>query len=66
MARGCASSFEEHVFGKRSAAEYQEDNDSTLLTLMVIPAIYAVVKSVVLRLPHVAPSLQPSKQGGLQ
>jgi copper/silver efflux system protein len=33
---------------------------STLLTLIVIPAIYAVVKSVVLRLPHAAPSLQPS------
>jgi Cu(I)/Ag(I) efflux system membrane protein CusA/SilA len=33
---------------------------STLLTLIVIPAIYAVVKRVVLRLPHAAPSLQPS------
>src|SRR5262249_47720602 len=33
---------------------------STLLTLIVIPTIYAVIKSVVLQLPHVAPSLQPS------
>jgi Cu/Ag efflux pump CusA len=31
---------------------------STLLTLIVIPAIYAVVKGVALRSPHLAPALQ--------
>jgi Cu(I)/Ag(I) efflux system membrane protein CusA/SilA len=31
---------------------------STLLTLIVIPAIYAVVKGVVIRSPRLAPSLQ--------
>jgi Cu(I)/Ag(I) efflux system membrane protein CusA/SilA len=33
---------------------------STLLTLIVIPAIYAVVKGVVIRSPHLMPSLQQS------
>jgi hypothetical protein len=33
---------------------------STSLTLIVMPAIYAVVKSIALRLPHAVPSLQPS------
>ena len=31
---------------------------STLLTLIVIPAIYAVVKSVAMQSPHLVPSLQ--------
>jgi copper/silver efflux system protein len=31
---------------------------STLLTLIVIPAIYAVVKGASLRLPHLAASVQ--------
>ena len=31
---------------------------STLLTLIVIPAIYAVVKGIALRSPRLAPSLQ--------
>jgi Cu(I)/Ag(I) efflux system membrane protein CusA/SilA len=31
---------------------------STLLTLIVIPAIYAVVKGAAMRAPHLAPSLQ--------
>jgi Cu(I)/Ag(I) efflux system membrane protein CusA/SilA len=31
---------------------------STLLTLIVIPAIYAVVKGAAIRSPHPAPSLQ--------
>jgi copper/silver efflux system protein len=31
---------------------------STLLTLIVIPAIYAVVKSIAIRLPRLTPSLQ--------
>jgi Cu(I)/Ag(I) efflux system membrane protein CusA/SilA len=31
---------------------------STLLTLIVIPAIYAVIKGFALRLPRLAPSLQ--------
>jgi hypothetical protein len=31
-----------------------------LLTLIVIPAIYAVVKGVVIRSPHLMPSLQQS------
>jgi copper/silver efflux system protein len=31
---------------------------STLLTLIVIPAIYAVVKGVALRPPRLAPTLQ--------
>jgi Cu(I)/Ag(I) efflux system membrane protein CusA/SilA len=31
---------------------------STLLTLIVIPAIYAVVKSVATQSPHLVPSLQ--------
>jgi Cu/Ag efflux pump CusA len=31
---------------------------STLLTLIVIPAIYAVVKGVAIRMPALAPSLQ--------
>jgi len=31
---------------------------STLLTLIVIPAIYAVVKGVAIRAPHLAPSFQ--------
>jgi Cu(I)/Ag(I) efflux system membrane protein CusA/SilA len=31
---------------------------STLLTLIVIPAIYAVVKGAAIRAPSLAPSLQ--------
>jgi len=31
---------------------------STLLTLIVIPAIYAVVKSVAMQSPHLVPSLR--------
>jgi copper/silver efflux system protein len=31
---------------------------STLLTLIVIPAIYAVVKGIAIRLPRLAPPLQ--------
>jgi Cu(I)/Ag(I) efflux system membrane protein CusA/SilA len=31
---------------------------STLLTLIVIPALYAVVKSVALRVPRAEPALQ--------
>jgi Cu(I)/Ag(I) efflux system membrane protein CusA/SilA len=33
---------------------------STLLTLIVIPAIYAVVKSAALRTPRMAPAFQKS------
>jgi Cu/Ag efflux pump CusA len=33
---------------------------STLLTLIVIPAIYAVVKSAAMRSPRLAQSLQPT------
>jgi copper/silver efflux system protein len=33
---------------------------STLLTLIVIPAIYAVVKGTALRLPHMSPAPQPT------
>jgi Cu(I)/Ag(I) efflux system membrane protein CusA/SilA len=33
---------------------------STLLTLIVIPAIYAVVKGLSIRAPRLAPSLQQS------
>ena len=33
---------------------------STLLTLIVIPAIYAVVKGIAIRAPRLAPSLQQS------
>jgi Cu(I)/Ag(I) efflux system membrane protein CusA/SilA len=33
---------------------------STLLTLIVIPAIYAVVKAIAIRSPHLTPSLQQS------
>jgi copper/silver efflux system protein len=31
---------------------------STLLTLIVIPAIYAVVKGIAIRSPHLTPSVQ--------
>jgi Cu(I)/Ag(I) efflux system membrane protein CusA/SilA len=31
---------------------------STLLTLIVIPSIYAVVKGATIRSPHLAPTLQ--------
>jgi Cu/Ag efflux pump CusA len=31
---------------------------ATVLTLVVIPAIYAVVKGVAIRSPHLTPSLQ--------
>jgi copper/silver efflux system protein len=31
---------------------------STLLTLIVIPAVYAVIKGIALRSPHMAPTLQ--------
>jgi Cu(I)/Ag(I) efflux system membrane protein CusA/SilA len=31
---------------------------STLLTLVVIPAIYALVKGVAIRAPHLTPALQ--------
>jgi copper/silver efflux system protein len=34
---------------------------STLLTLIVIPAIYAVVKGVSLRAPRLVPAIQPSR-----
>jgi Cu/Ag efflux pump CusA len=33
---------------------------STLLTLIVIPSIYAVVKGVALRVGRAAPALQPA------
>jgi Cu(I)/Ag(I) efflux system membrane protein CusA/SilA len=33
---------------------------STLLTLIVIPAIYAIVKGVMIRLPRLTPSFQQS------
>src|SRR4029077_12787749 len=37
---------------------------STFLTLIVIPAIYAVVKSVALRVPSAEPALQQTQSGG--
>jgi hypothetical protein len=39
---------------------------STLLTLIVIPAIYAVVKSVAMQSPHLVPFLQHGQNCGVQ